>query len=217
MKTILCFGDSNLRAFIPGSFNEKTGLSARYTKDKRWPGIMQKMLGERYDVIEEGINGRTTNLDEILPGRPYRNGLKLFPASLESHYPIDIVIFMLGANDTKIQFNKTAEEITEGMRQLVCVAKESDKGSGESAPKIIILSPLPIIKVKNLHPQFDNEAIEKSKALASLYKKMSEQEKCEFVDVALIASASQIDGIHIEEEDQKLLASVLAEKVLQMS
>src|SRR6185312_15728191 len=123
MKTILCYGDSNLRGFIPGTFDEKTGLSARYAKNKRWTGVLQNKLGDKYDVIEEGLNGRTTNLDEIIPGRPFRNGLALLPACLESHYPIDLVIFMLGTNDTKVQFNRTAEEIAEGMRELVKVIK----------------------------------------------------------------------------------------------
>lgn len=93
MKAILCFGDSNVRGFVPATLDEKTGLSARYPKDKRWTGILQNKLGKNFDVIEEGIGGRTTTLDEITPGRPYKNGLTQLPVCLESHYPIDLVIF----------------------------------------------------------------------------------------------------------------------------
>ncbi|MGB6976232.1 MAG: SGNH/GDSL hydrolase family protein [Gammaproteobacteria bacterium] len=216
MKTILCYGDSNLRGFIPGTFDEKTGLSARYTKDKRWTGILQNKLGEKYNVVEEGINGRTTILDEIIPGRPFRNGLTLLPACLESHYPIDLVIFMLGTNDTKIQFNKTPEEITEGMRLLVKSIKMCDKGSNLTAPKILIIAPPPILKTENLHPQFDGEPIKKTKMLSALYKQMAQQEKCEFIDATLIVSSSKLDGIHLDEPEHKLLGQAVADMVIKI-
>src|SRR6185437_534440 len=128
MKTILCFGDSNVRGVIPEPISNRMGLTKRYIKPKRWTGILQKNLGSNYDVIEEGIGGRTTMFEEILPGRPYRNGLTQLPACLESFYPIDLVILMLGTNDVKIQYNVSVEEITHGMQQLMRLIKNSNKG-----------------------------------------------------------------------------------------
>lgn len=55
MTTILCYGDSNTYGYNPVN-----GL--RYPKGVRWTGVLQKMLGEEYEVIEEGCNGRTTVL-----------------------------------------------------------------------------------------------------------------------------------------------------------
>ena len=118
MKIIFCFGDSNVWGGIPGVFNPETGLAGRYIKHKRWAGVLQKTLGDNYDIVAEGINARTTTLDEIIPGRPYKNALKQLPVSLEIHYPIDMVIFWIGTNDTKIQFNRSLEAIKEGTRQL---------------------------------------------------------------------------------------------------
>ncbi|MBA2654390.1 MAG: SGNH/GDSL hydrolase family protein [Gammaproteobacteria bacterium] len=217
MKTILCYGDSNLRGFIPGTFNESTGLSDRFEKDKRWTGLLQIILGEKYNIIEEGINGGTTTLDEKIPGRPYRNGLTQLPVCLESHYPIDIVIFMLGTNDTKLQFNRTLEEITEGMRQLVKIVKTGDKGPASAPPKIIVIAPQPIIKIINLHPQYDAQPIQKSKELAKSYQQMAKEENCEFIDAGLIVSSSRLDGIHLDAIDHGLLGYAVAEKVRQMS
>ena len=216
MKTILCYGDSNLRGFVPGTYNEKSGLSGRYIKSKRWTGILQHKLGEDFNIVEEGLNGRTTTLNEITPGRPDRNGLALFPATLESHYPIDIVIFLLGTNDTKIQFNQTAEEITERMRKLVKEVKTCNKGPNITAPKILVIAPQPIIKIDCLHPEFDGDPIEKSKLLSSFYKQMTIQEGCEFIDASLIAQSSTIDGVHLDENGHKLLGHAVAEKVMQM-
>lgn len=106
MQTILCFGDSNVWGQVPGVFNPETGLAGRYTKNKRWTGVLQKILGDDYDVIVDGINARTTTLDEIVPGRPYKNALKQLPVTLEAHYPIDLIIFFIGTNNTKTQYKQ---------------------------------------------------------------------------------------------------------------
>lgn len=211
MKTILCYGDSNVRGFIPGSFSEKTRLSARYEKNKRWTGILQKALGDNFDVVEEGIGGRTTTLEEIFPGRPFRNGLKELPMCLESHYPIDLVIFLLGTNDTKSQFNRSAEEIADGIKQLVNVIKASNAGPNGTAPDILIIAPQPIIKVKDLYYEFEDAAIAKSQALAQLYQRIAREEKCEFLNAASIVTSSKIDGIHLEESQCELLGRAVAE------
>lgn len=170
MKSILCFGDSNLRGFIPGSFDENIGLSKRFPKSIRWTGVMQNALGKDYDVIEEGLNGRTTIYDEIDPGRKFRNGFALLMAFLETHYPIHLVIFQLGTNDTKLQFNQSPENITEGMRQLIHIVKSEKMGPNFSIPKILVLGPQPIIESNNAHPFFTGDVIRKSEQLPELYR-----------------------------------------------
>ena len=61
-KRILCIGDSNTWGYIPGS-------GERYEKNVRWTGKLAQTLGENYEVIEEGMNGRTTAFtDKIEPG-----------------------------------------------------------------------------------------------------------------------------------------------------
>ena len=216
MKTILCYGDSNVRGVTPEPLDERTGLTKRHIKNKRWTGLLQIKLGEKYDVVEEGMGGRTTMFDEIIPGRPYRNGLTQLPVCLESHYPIDLVIFMLGTNDVKIQFNASSEEITQGMYQLVKMVKECDKGPFESAPKILIISPAPIIKIPNLFPQFNENSIIKSGELASLYQELAKNEGCYFLDASLFITSSKLDGFHLDEAQSLLLANAVAEKVMQI-
>jgi lysophospholipase L1-like esterase len=213
MKTILCYGDSNVRGFMPGTFNIKTRWSERYPKNKRWTGILQKKLGENYDVVEEGIGGRTTSFDEIIPGRPFRNGLNELPMCLESHYPIDLVVFMLGTNDTKLQFNNSATDIAEGMRKLIHIVKASNKGPSMSTPKILLLAPQPILKLDDLHDQFDESSIKNSCELAGLYQRIAIEEKCEFLDASLIVISSKIDGIHLDEPQCILLGNAVAEKI----
>lgn len=59
-KRILCFGDSNTYGYIP------TG--GRYDRHTRWPMRLGEILGEDYEVIEEGFNGRTCVYDDPVEG-----------------------------------------------------------------------------------------------------------------------------------------------------
>ena len=102
MTTILCYGDSNTYGYNPVN-----GL--RYPKDVRWTGVLQKLLGEQYAVIEEGCNGRTTVFEDI--AEPWKAGLGYLKPCLNTHKPIDFVIMMLGSNDLKRMFHASAKEI----------------------------------------------------------------------------------------------------------
>lgn len=213
IKTILCYGDSYVWGCVPGSFNPMTGLWTRFTKDKRWTGVLARYLGKNFEVITEGINGRTTTLDEVVPGRPYRNGLIQLPAVLESHYPIDLVIFMLGTNDTKIQFNCSAEQITEGMRQLIQIVKTSKKGNMANPPQVLLIAPPKTTHSPQLTPQRDAGSIAKSLRLPALYQRLAQQENCAFLDASVFLSSSLLDGVHLDEHGNQSLGKLVAKKV----
>ena len=89
MKQLLCFGDSNTWGLIPKT-NE------RYPWGVRWTSILQEKL-QNVRILEEGLCGRTTIFDDAY--RKNRNGLESLPEILESNYPIDAAIIMLGTND----------------------------------------------------------------------------------------------------------------------
>ena len=97
----------------------------RYPKDVRWTGVLQKLLGEQYAVIEEGCNGRTTVFEDI--AEPWKAGLGYLKPCLNTHKPIDFVIMMLGSNDLKRMFHASAKEIADGAEQLVSIIKEFTK------------------------------------------------------------------------------------------
>lgn len=92
--TILCYGASN-------TYGQKPDRSGRYAANERWTGILQNALGSTFYIIEEGLNGRTTDLEHPNPTKPNRNGLTYFKACLESHMPLSAIIVMLGTNDRK--------------------------------------------------------------------------------------------------------------------
>jgi lysophospholipase L1-like esterase len=96
---------------------------SRFDINLHWPGILQSKLGTNYEVIEEGLGGRTTMFDDPRPEFPERNGLKVLPIILETHLPLDYVILMLGTTDTKEMMVLNAEKIAEGLRKLIKTVK----------------------------------------------------------------------------------------------
>jgi lysophospholipase L1-like esterase len=100
MKTILCYGDSNTWGAVPLQSLE---LIERFGRSERWTGVLQRELGQAYEVIAEGCNGRTTVWEDPIEG--YKNGKEYLIPCLDSHQPLDLVIIMLGTNDLKARFS----------------------------------------------------------------------------------------------------------------
>ena len=103
MKTVLCFGDSNTWGYVPGSVGE------RFSPDIRWPRRVASALGGEWDVISEGLSGRTATMDS--PVADGRNGLTYLLPCLHSHAPIDVVVIYLGTNDAGDRYSLPAETI----------------------------------------------------------------------------------------------------------
>jgi lysophospholipase L1-like esterase len=201
---ILCYGDSNTRGSIPCI------LHGRYSRDIRWPGRLQKLLGKDFYVIEEGLGGRTTSLDD--PGEEGRNGKTFLLPCLRSHRPIDLVILMLGTNDLKAQFSETAEEIAQRAGQLVSTIQHSQAGKGNGDPLVLLIAPPPLGKLTAFEAEFAG-GIEKSHQFGSLYWKQADLLGCEFLDAGKIIRSSDKDGLHWEAEEHLKLAAAVGAQI----
>jgi len=91
VKTLVCFGDSNTWGYVPGSDGE------RFPREVRWPVRLAAALGPEWEVIAEGLNGRTATFER--PDSEGRNGLPYLLPCLQSHAPVDLVVIFLGTND----------------------------------------------------------------------------------------------------------------------
>lgn len=199
---ILCYGDSNTRGSTPSD--------SRYPSNVRWTGILQKKLGEGHYIIEEGLGGRTTALDD-LPDRPGKNGKTYLLSCLGSHNPIDMVILMLGTNDLKERFNQSPKDISKNVENLVKMIQEIGVNKKNKLPKIILLSP-PLVDETVLTTQENYKgAEEKSRQLSLLYQKIAQSCGCEFIDIAKVVHPSKADGLHLEAEEHNKIATVLFE------
>ena len=111
MKSILAFGDSNTWGYVPG-----TKKNERYPWNVRWTSILQNKCSD-VNIVEEGLCGRTTIFDDAL--RPGRKGLEALPMILESHYPLNGAILMLGTNDCKSTYSVSASTIGKGIERCL--------------------------------------------------------------------------------------------------
>ena len=114
-KRILIFGDSNTWGWNP--CNDLIPPLKRWDDEVRWPGVMQKELGDDYLVIPEGLNGRTTVWND--PIEEYRCGKDQIIPCLDSHAPLDLVIIMVGTNDLKRRYTVSAQDIANGVGIIV--------------------------------------------------------------------------------------------------
>jgi len=208
-KTILCYGDSNTWGQTP----DKTGR--RRPSNIRWTGVLQKNLGDSYDVIEEGLSSRTTDLDYAK--KPGRNGRTYLEPCLDSHAPLDVVILMLGTNDFKIEFNRSATEIAEAIRELVKLIQEKTAKYDGDPAKIVLVSPILVDgdapRIKEWYAEYyDESSVKKSQELARYLGEVAEDVGCYFADAAQVAKAGE-DGIHFDEESHQALGDFLTQHV----
>jgi hypothetical protein len=103
--------------------------------------LAAESLGDDYLVTEEGLSGRTTVFPD--PLHESMDALPVIYSLLKSHEPIDLLILMLGTNDTKERFGANAACIALGMQRLVNKAKSVDCW-GTHEPNILIICPPPI-------------------------------------------------------------------------
>ena len=207
MVTVLCYGDSNTFGYIP-----ETGM--RYPRDIRYPGRLQKLLGDDYAVIEEGCNGRTTIHDDPIDG--WKNGLDYLKPCLNSHKPIDIVVLMLGSNDLKETFHLTAKEIADGASILMEVIRNFTQEKQGYIPRIILVSPPEIgggIKTSPFCGAFYENAIVESRKFPEFYKAVAEKYGCIFFNAAEYIYPSEVDSLHLTPEGHSVLAEKLCEVI----
>ena len=206
-RTLLLFGDSNTHGTMPMADLSDDG---RFGRDERWAGRLQRHLPD-WEVITEGHPGRTTLHDDPIEG-PQRNGLRVLPALLESHRPIDVVLIMLGTNDLKERFSVNAGDIALSVERLVGEIRSSGAGPGGGAPGILIVAPPPVEEVGCLAEIFAGGA-QKSRLLGARIAAMAARNGLPFLDAGALIRVSPVDGIHYGPEANPTLARAFAEAI----
>ncbi len=208
MKTILCFGDSNTWGACPLTSLDNI---PRYGPDVRWGSVLRTTLEEGYWVIEEGLNGRTTVWADPVEGE-YKSGKSYLPACLESHAPLDLVVIMLGTNDLKHRFGLSAWDIATSAGVLVQMVQSSPFGPNGTAPRVLLICPPPVARLTLFADMFAG-ATEKSQQMARYYCAIAAEYHCDFLDAGQYIVSSDIDGIHLDPDQQQKLGQVVADKV----
>ena len=207
MYRIICYGDSNTFGFVPG------GDPFRYPEDIVWTGVLKSLLGDEYDVINCGMCGRTTAFDR--EGAEDQNGLKTIEETLRDNAPCDMIIIMLGTNDTDYHLALSPKEIAYGMEKLVIKAGAVSEKLGLS-PRIAVVCP-PAIKEGITNSSFSFMANissrERSLNLSGYYEKLAEKHGAAFVDCTDLDGVSDKDSMHLTPEGHRLLAEKIRDEL----
>lgn len=206
--SVLAYGDSNTWGAVPQPYR---GAGGRFGVTQRWPRIMQAALGAGVNVFEEGLNGRTTCVDDPIEGE-IRNGERYLPVSLITHMPLDLVIIMLGTNDLKARLSMTAGDIADGAGKLADLVRRSTAGPEGLAPEVLLVSPAPLAKLTWLTEMFEAGSA-KSQKLAGEYARVAKAYGVHFFDAGSVISSSDDDGIHLDADAHRTLGLALAGEV----
>ncbi len=186
MKTLVCFGDSNTWGYVPASDGE------RLPREARWPVRLQHALGDGWEVIAEGLNGRTAAVES--PVEDGRNGLPYFLPCLRSHKPVDLVVIYLGTND--VDFLRE-DLVARSVGRLVKLARSSETGPGLGPPQVLVVCP----------PPFDVFA------LAPFFELVCSDLGCELLDLDGVAPYSEVDAQHLDEAGHAAVAAAVEARV----
>lgn len=206
MKRVLCYGDSNTWGYNPVTQD-------RFDKHERWTGQLSQTLGNNYDVIEEGLNGRTTVWEDPIEG--YKNGRDYLIPCLESHKPLDLVIIFLGVNELKKRFSLSAYDVAEGAGVLVQIVQKSNAGIAGASPQVLLMAPPAVGKLTDFAEMFEG-AEAKSQKFAEHYQRVAYELGCTFFDTSTVIVSSDLDGIHFEQSEHAKLGQALAIKVKEL-
>ena len=209
-KHIVCFGDSNTHGYCADPADCADG-GDRFNETERWTCLLQQQLWPDYLILEEGLSGRTTVFPDAL--HESMSGLDSIYSCLMSHEPVDLLIIMLGTNDTKERLGANAAVIGIGLERLVMKAKTVPAWRN-GQPRILIIAPPHI--GEGLYRRPEGEPMgkgcpEKSRALAEKFAQVAENQGCYFLDAEGVAEFNQIDCMHLSRKGHAQLAAKLAE------
>lgn len=203
-KHIVCFGDSNTHGYCAWT-------NGRFDENQRWTCLLQKILGEDYLILEEGLSGRTTCFSD--PIHEGLSGLDFIYPCLMSHEPVDLLIIMLGTNDTKERFGVSPACIALGLKRLIAKAISTTDCWKDQKANILIVTP------KNIDKRYEQTDVactmgrgcaEKSEGLEQEFQKIAKMMGCHYFNAnSVVKENNSIDYMHLTEEGHRELAEAL--------
>ena len=184
MKKVLFYGDSNTYGFDPRGF-----LGMRYPEEIRWTSRVRDHFKGKYEIIEEGQNGR------CLPDLPQEEEyLKRITAQLTKE---DILFVMLGTNDILLTDHPDADAAIRKMETFT-----NWLINNKSHPKIIVAGPVPISDGSFDMQIYHDESIRMNAGFESICKGKG----ISYFDAADWDISLAYDGVHFSEEGSRKFA-----------
>ncbi len=209
MDEILIYSDSLTWGIIPNT-------RQRLPYNKRWPGVFDGALKEHglnVRVIENCLNGRRTVWSD--PYKSGRDGSENLAQTIEMHSPLKIVIVLLGSNDFQCTHNNNAWLSAQGMAKLINTIRTAPIEPGLPIPQIMVVAPPKIVKPKGAIANKFLNAEQRSIGLAQELEMVAKEHSVFYFDANTVITASEIDGIHLDEAQHQVLGKALADEVKQ--
>ena len=163
-----------------------------------YPALLQEMLGPGYEVRNFGYNDASARFDADTPyvsKRVYRESLEWNP---------DIVLLMLGTNDTKVRnwapeiFRRDYKRIIESYRNL------------PSSPRVILVAPIRIFPVMGrpllgVYPETMEQGVRPA------IREIASETGLELIDLQDLFTDSKYcrDGVHPQRTGARMLAEAI--------
>ena len=203
MYTIVFYGDSNTWGHTGWKSNR------RHPPEQRFTGIVQKAFPQ-CRVVEEGLPGRNISFDH--PIEPFDNGARVLPMLLTTHDPIDLIVIMLGVNDSMTLFNNSLYNIRYAMERTIQLIQSPSQWSiiGSKAPKILLIAPPRMHDIENspYFGQYDSKSVKLVEQLPGIYRMLAEKYDCAFLDASFIETHGE-DGVHLTAEEHNQLGTAI--------
>jgi lysophospholipase L1-like esterase len=211
-RTLLCFGDSNTHGTPP--IPHEGAQVVRHDGQTRWPRVAARLLGPEWELVEEGLPGRTAQFDDPVMGA-HMNGCEGLKIALASHGPIDVLVLMLGTNDVKGRFATSARQVTAGIAGLLDIALSQEMQDRHGGFKVLVICPPPVVEVGWLAGQFRGGAA-LSQELPHLYASLAHDRGCGFLNAGGLISVSPVDGVHFDSASHATLGAAVADAVTRL-
>ncbi len=205
MKSVLAFGDSL-------TWGKDPATQGRHAPDDRWPNVLQAGL-DGVEVINEGLRGRLTAFDQPTASCEM-NGARVLPTLLHTHAPLDLVIVMLGLND--VYFGRSPHEVSLGLARIVEIIRHHPyRLPTQCVPKILLVAEPPMVE-RSPDRAIAGEVFANSLRLAEVVSVVSQQTGVPGLDMRSIATASVLDGVHLDAENTRAIGTALIEPVKEL-
>lgn len=205
MDQILIYSDSLTWGIIPDT-------RQRLDFNKRWPGVFENTLinqGKNIRVIENCLNGRRTVWSD--PFKEGRDGSQGLAQVIEMHSPLRLVILMLGSNDFQCTHDNNAWLSAQGTAKLIQLIRQAPIEPNMPMPDIMVIAPPPIVQPKGAIAHKFSGAEHRSVGLANELKVVAELHNTHFLNAGDFVKASLVDGIHLDEDQHKVLGESIAQ------
>lgn len=191
---VACVGDSI--TFGAGVFD---------WRENAYPVVLGRLLGDGYVVNNYGYSGRTALFDGDMPyvkDGVYRKSLDFQP---------DIVVIMLGTNDTKPVNWQGAERYKEDYAKII-----DSYLTLPSSPEIYIIAPPPVFAMEGIITYTIDGALVASDIRNTIFE-LAQEKNLYCIDMyAVFADRGEYfpDGVHPDKDGAKIFARAVCDAIL---